>query len=204
MKNQIRAFASDLISVKWYIAFCAALFFGGIAFGATSGWLDAYLETQLEPLRGLVEQVEALDNSQVWLFVIIFLNNFVKSLLALFLGALFGLFPIYFLVSNGMTIGYIVALAGKAPGVDVASLVVRGLLPHGILEVSAIIIASAYGLKYGMVIVSELVLALRGGGSSSTLRAFHSTFKRLIVFLFFALLAAAFIESTITYLLVRG
>lgn len=196
-------FLKDLASMRWYLAVSALLFAGGIAFGATSGTIGKYMEGQLEPLRNVVSQVESFDNAQVWFFLIIFLNNFLKSLLTVFLGALFGLFPIYFLVSNGMILGYVVASANQT-GADVVSLVVRGLLPHGVLETAAIIIAASYGLRYGVLIASELMLAFRGGGSGAKIKTFHSGLKRLAVFLFFALLAAAFIESTITYMLVRG
>ena len=87
---------------------------------------------------------------------------------------------------------------------DTAALVIRGLLPHGVLVTGAIIIAAAYGLRYGVLIASELVLAFRGRGGSDKIKSFHAGLKRLVAFLFLALLAAAFIESTITYMLVRG
>jgi len=196
-------FLKDLAAMRWYLAVSALLFAGGIAFGAASESFGAYMEGQLEPLRRIVAQAESSDNAQLLLFLIIFLNNFVKMILMVFLGAIFGLFPIYFLVSNGMIIGYVVASAGRA-GLDVVSLVVRGLLPHGMLETAAIVIAAAYGLRYGMLIASELFLAFRGRGSGDRIKKFHSGLKRLAAFLFFALLAAAFIESTVTYALVRG
>lgn len=202
--DTMRAFAKDLAALKWYVAASAALLFAGIALGAgAAGGLGDYLDNQIEPMRGLAERLDATDNPQVWMFLFIFLNNFIKSLLVVFLGALFGIFPLFFLLTNGMILGYVVAVAGEA-GANVTSLVVRGILPHGLLEITAIVIAAAYGLKYGTLVLSELGRAFRGGGSSASLRAFHGTIKRLVAFLFFALLAAAFIESTITYFLVRG
>lgn len=201
--ESIRAFGRDVVSLKWYMAVSVALFFIGIGIGAQSEWLNRYLAEQIEPLRETVLQLETMDNKQLMMFLFIFFNNFIKSLLVVFLGALFGLFPIYFLVLNGMIVGFITAVAGDA-GMDVAAMVVRGILPHGILEITAIIIAAAYGLKYGVLVMKELVLAIRGRRTASGLKAFHGTLKRLIAFLFFALLAAAFIESTITYFLVRG
>ncbi len=202
--NSMRTFAKDLAALKWYLAASAALFFVGIAIGAgAAGGLSAYLDHQVAPMRELAERLDATGNPQVWMFLFIFINNFVKSLLVVFLGALFGLFPLFFLLTNGMILGYVAAIAGDA-GANVTSLVVRGILPHGLLEITAILIAAAYGLRYGTLVLSELARAFRGGGSSASLRAFHGTIKRLIGFLFFALLVAAFIESTITYFLVRG
>ncbi|TLS48384.1 stage II sporulation protein M [Paenibacillus antri] len=199
----MKAFAKDLAAIRWYFAVSVALFFVGVAFGAGSEGLNAYLESQIEPMRGVAERLDATANPQVWMFLFIFINNFVKSLFVVFLGALFGLFPLFFLLTNGMILGYVAAVAGDS-GANVFSLIVRGILPHGLLEITAILIAAAYGLKYGALVFAELVRAFRGGGSSASLKAFHGTFGRLIAFLFFALLVAAFIESTITYFLVRG
>jgi len=200
-------FFRDLISMRWYLAVSLLLFAGGFAFGgAASDALGAQLENALAPLRGTVERMEALGHAQVRLFVFIFINNFLKAILAVFLGALFGLFPVVFLVSNGMLLGYVVASI-KAAGLDVADSVIRGLLPHGVLEIFAILVAAAYGLRYGVLVGSELVTALRRrgyGGSGGKIREFHAGLKRLAAFLFFALLTAAFIESTVTYMLVRG
>ncbi|HZG74903.1 MAG TPA: stage II sporulation protein M [Paenibacillus sp.] len=197
-------FAKDLATLKWYLAASAVFFFAGIALGAgAGGGLSVYLDNQIESMRGLAERMDATDHPQVWMFLFIFINNFVKSLLVVFLGALFGVFPMFFLLTNGMILGYIAAVAGDA-GANVTALVVRGILPHGLLEITALVIAAAYGLKYGTLVLAELGRAFRGGGSSASLQAFHGTIKRLVVFLFFALLAAAFIESTVTYFLVRG
>jgi len=201
--EHMRAFAKDLAAMRWYLAASAVLFAAGLALGAGADWLDGYLANQIEPLRGIAERLDAMDNAQVWMFLFIFINNFVKSLFVVFLGALFGVFPLFFLLTNGMILGYVAAAAGEA-GANVTALIVRGILPHGILEITAILIAAAYGLKYGTLVSAELIRAFRGGGSSSGLRAFHGTFGRLVAFLFFALLIAAFIESTITYVLVRG
>jgi len=202
-KASMRAFVQDLSAMRIYIGISAALFALGIGLGATGDWLDAYLAGQLEPLRGMVERLDAMDNAQVWMFLFIFINNFVKSVLVVFLGALFGIFPIYFMVMNGMILGYVAATAGES-GANVGQVIVLGILPHGVLELTAVVIAASYGLKYGTLVSAELFRALRGGGSPAALRAFHGTLRRLVSFLFFALLAAAFIESTITYFLVRG
>jgi stage II sporulation protein M len=199
----IRAFVQDLLSLKWYVLASAGLFFLGMVIGFSSVGLHEYLFRQIEALRGTIERMEAMENTQLWMFLFIFFNNFIKSVLVVFLGALFGLFPIYFLVMNGMILGFVTAAAAQA-GENAAILIIRGILPHGVLELTAIMIAAAYGLKYGGIVLNELFRAFRGRSAPSELKAFHGTLKRLIGFLFIALLAAAFIESTITYYLVRG
>jgi stage II sporulation protein M len=199
----MKAFVQDLISVKWYLLASAGLFFIGIGFGYGDEGLHGYLFTQIESLRGTIERMEAMDNPQLWMFLFIFFNNFIKSVLIIFLGALFGVIPVGFLVINGMILGFITAVTGQA-GQDVAAMLIRGILPHGVLELTAIMIAAAYGMKYGMLVTGELLRSFRGRSASSELTVFHGRLKRLIAFLFLALLAAAFIESTITYYLVRG
>jgi len=201
--ESVRAFAKDVGALKTYVLLSAALFFAGAGFGYGSEAFGTFLAGQLEPLRQIAERMNATENAQLWFFLFIFFNNFVKSLLVVFLGALFGVFPIYFLVMNGMILGYVAAATGRAGG-DVGQMLITGILPHGVFELTAIIIACAYGLKYGVLIAVELGRAIRGREATSAIRAFHGTLKRLIAFLFFTLLAAAFIESTITYLLVRG
>lgn len=203
--EKIRMFAQELSSLKGFIGLCTILFLGSVGFGYTTDTLDAFLLSQTEALRDTAVRLEQMDNSQLWIFVFIFLNNFIKSVVIVFLGALFGIVPLVFIAMNGMLIGYVVALAGEA-GAGVASIVIRGLLPHGVLEVTAILIASAYGVKYGTLVSKELAAAVRGrdGDGRGELSRFHSSLKRLVPFLFFALLAAAFIESTVTFYLVRG
>jgi stage II sporulation protein M len=202
--EMIRRFVYDVRQIKMYIFVSVALFFAGVFIGYGSDVLDAYLLAQIEPLRDTVEKMESMENTQVMMFLFIFINNFLKSLLAVFLGALFGLFPVFFLVSNGLILGFVVSATGEAGG-NVWAMVIKGILPHGVLELTAIMIASAFGLRYGVLVLRELGAALRGRTTrSGDLKAFHGTFKRLISFLFFALLLAAFIESTVTYFLVRG
>jgi len=189
--------------MKWYILASALLFAAGIAVGSGNPSLQNYLQSQIEPLIGTVERLEAMENTQLWMFLFIFFNNFIKAVAIVFLGALLGVIPIYFLFANGMVLGFVIAMASQS-GANAASLVITGILPHGILELTAIMIAGAYGMKYGVLIIRELMSAMRGRASVNELRAFHGTLKRLMSFLFLAMLAAAFIESTVTYFLVRG
>jgi stage II sporulation protein M len=203
--SSLREFANDLSRLKGYIFAGALLFIGGIAFGYGSDVLDAFLLGQADSLRSTIEQLDRMNDAQVWIFLFIFFNNFIKSLAVVFLGALFGIFPIFMLSLNGMLLGYLVSAAENA-GVDAGGLVVRGILPHGVLELTAVIIAAAYGLRYGVLIFRELAGAIRGRREDERgeLKQFHGSLKRLMAFLFFMLLAAAFIESTITFWLVRG
>ncbi|WP_199616496.1 stage II sporulation protein M [Paenibacillus alkalitolerans] len=203
--SSLREFAADLARLKRYIFTGALIFIAGIAIGYGTDALDRFLLGQADSLRQTVERLDQMDNAQVWIFLFIFFNNFIKAVAVVFLGALFGIFPVFLLTVNGMLLGYIVSVAAES-GIDAGSMVVRGILPHGVLELTAIIIAAAYGLRYGGLIFRELAGAIRGRrrDERGELKRFHGSLKRLIAFLFLSLLAAAFIESTITFWLVRG
>lgn len=88
-----------------------------------------------------------LNSLPPWLLLIfIFLNNVIKSFLVILLGFFFGLVPIYFIYINGVGIGEVIAIAQTQTKWDV---ILAALLPHGIFEIPAIIIASSAGLHLG-------------------------------------------------------
>src|SRR5512134_3770535 len=87
------------------------------------------------------------------LFAFIVINNVVKAAMMMYLGIVFGLIPIFFLVSNGMVLSVAVALILDEAGALVA---VAGLMPHGIIEISAVLMAAAAGLRLGAVAVARM------------------------------------------------
>lgn len=136
------------------------------------------------------------------------MNNAVKSILVMYLGALFGVLPFFFLVVNGMMIGYLLKTTAELHGGGyVMELIVKGLLPHGILEIPAIIFACAYGMRFGVLIfkaVGSLVFARsKTGNVSRELESFVVRTVPVMVILTITLLIAAVIESTITLWLLQ-
>jgi stage II sporulation protein M len=205
----IRALWNDWVELRAYLLTSVILLAAGIYVGSTSSSLDAFLLAQIEPLRETVSRLEMMDNQQLWIFLFIFFNNFIKAVAVIFLGALLGVFPIIFLVINGLMIGFVISWAGRA-GASMFEVIVLGLLPHGIVELSAILIAAAFGIRYGKLVFSALWRRFRNASAeeqdqgTAELKAFHGKLGRMIGFLFLALLLAAFIESTITFSLLRG
>lgn len=98
-------------------------------------------------LQGVLQGFSFARDFSLWeLFVFIFLNNAVKSLLVLLLGIFFGIVPIFFIFINGQLVGLFLGVAqlnGKG------TLAVLGLLPHGIFEIPALVISAGYGLWLG-------------------------------------------------------
>ncbi|MNV92602.1 hypothetical protein D3C71_1872160 [compost metagenome] len=73
-------------------------------------------------------------------------------------------------------------------------LIVKGLLPHGIIEIPAIIIACAIGLQFG----GKVILSLSGKVRGSSWAEFMRQTVTASVWIVILLLLAAIIESTIT------
>ncbi|WP_339205274.1 stage II sporulation protein M [Paenibacillus sp. FSL K6-3182] len=191
-----------------YIAFGSILFLAGMVIGGTNPAFRAFLDEQLKGLGQLAEMIDDSKNPTLTMMIFIFLNNAVKSILVMYLGALFGVLPFFFLVVNGMMIGYLLKTTAELHGGGyVMELIVKGLLPHGILEIPAIIFACAYGMRFGVLIfkaVGSLVFARsKTGNVSRELESFVVRTVPVMVILTITLLIAAVIESTITLWLLQ-
>ncbi|WP_054025296.1 stage II sporulation protein M [Bacillus sp. FJAT-28004] len=191
-----------------YIAFGSILFLAGMVIGGTNPAFRAFLDEQLKGLGQLAEMIDDSKNPTLTMMIFIFLNNAIKSILVMYLGALFGVLPFFFLVVNGMMIGYLLKTTAELHGGGyVMELIVKGLLPHGILEIPAIIIACAYGMRFGVLVLKaggSLVFARsKTAGLSRELESFVVRTVPMMVILTITLLIAAVIESTITLWLLQ-
>jgi stage II sporulation protein M len=189
--------------MKHYFIASTLVFAAGIYIGfSQADQFQAYLSSQLEGIGQVVDLIEKQSNSQLLFFLLIFINNTFKSIFVIFSGALLGIFPIFFLVINGMILGFLAAL--QEPN-QLWSTITLGILPHGIIEIPAILIAAAYGLRFGMLILKLLFGLMRPGGSGAgqELRSFMKITVPLMIFLTVALFIAATIESTLTYWLMK-
>lgn len=124
------------------------------------------------------------------LFVFIVLNNVVKAGVMMCLGVVFGLVPIVFLVSNGIVLAVAAAIVAERGGALVA---VAGLAPHGIVELSAVLLAAAAGLRLGAVAI-ERVRRPDTDIKMELLKAW----RFFVAIILPALLVAAVIETVVT------
>jgi stage II sporulation protein M len=200
----LKALFAHFKEMNNYFIAAALVFTAGIVLGyGYSERFEAVLQSQIEGLRELARSIQAKDHSMLWLFGFIFLNNALKSILIIFAGIFFGLLPIGFLLINGMVIGYLAELQADA---GLMGVFLKGILPHGIIEIPAIIVASAYGMKLGSIMGKGLLRLLSSSGRSvfaADLERFIKLTVPLIGLLVASLLVAAIIESTITPLLIR-
>ncbi len=81
------------------------------------------------------------------IFSFILANNSIKSLVSMVLGVLFGIAPIVFIAINGFVIGVVLNVKGAEIGFYNVLVM---LLPHGIIEIPAVLIACTYGLWLGL------------------------------------------------------
>lgn len=194
------AFAKDLSTIRKALLVALILFVaGGVIGWIGTGSLQRLLSGQLESLSKISGSLKESAHPQWSFFQFIFLNNSIKSVLIIYLGALFGVLPALFLLINGAVIGYLIHLY-VLQGLDVFDLIVKGLLPHGIIEIPAIIIACAFGLQFGMKVLKDLFSsAAKREQRVGEWPAFMRQTLRASIWTVILLLIAAIIESTITF-----
>lgn len=199
------SFIKGLAQNKGYMLAATVLFIAGIAMGAI--WADELqrlLLSQLEGLQTVAQSLEESDNVELSFFTFIFFNNSIKAVLVMLFGAFFGLAPFGFLLLNGMVLGFVVEVA-RRQGQDMGELIFQGLLPHGIIELPAIVIACGYGLRFGGLVIGTL-FSLGSSKRDQLALRWETAMKQMLaaaVWIVILLFVAAIIESTLTYHLLR-
>ncbi|MDP5276921.1 stage II sporulation protein M [Chengkuizengella axinellae] len=193
--------------MKVYFFISTMLFLFGGFIGFYVDILDPFLQPLLQRIGELAEKIESSENTQLAAFLVIFQNNLTASLIMVYSGIIFSIYPIFALLLNGMLIGYLFKLVPQSGSeYGLLELFLRGILPHGILEIPAILIASAYGIKFGVLVMKWLAqfveLDLRRKNTLEFKKFLKLTIT-LVIFTFITLMLAAIIESTITPMLLR-
>jgi stage II sporulation protein M len=185
--------------IRPYFIFSVMLFFAGMIVGGSDNSPTDWLDQQMQGISQISDTVNKSDNPELTMFIFIAANNIFKSILAMGLGIVVCLLPLFMLVTNGMIIGYL--LTGFADkGQNVTELVVKGLLPHGILELSALFLACAFGIRFGLTLIKGIYGSLLGKSDAwaSFVRTAKGAIPALIV-VTVMLIIAAIVESTVTY-----
>jgi stage II sporulation protein M len=188
-------------AVKGYFGFVALLFVVSSIMGySLSEHFKEVLMGQLEGLQDIRDFVDKQSFPTLFLFGAIFLNNTVKSIAIMYLGFALGVIPLFFIIMNGLIIGFLLQLVA-ASGQDPLTLLLVGILPHGILELPAILIASAIGLKMGS-LTWRFFLGLIWNDEKVTAKQEISFYMKrmgsVIGIITIVLLVAALIETFIT------
>ena len=139
------------------------------------------------------------DSSARETMIALFVNNTRVTLLAFLLGMIPLFIPYMFVVINAAVIGLVAMLVGFA-GESVIRVIVLGIMPHGITEISAILLGAAMGLSLNRYIWKKL----RGKKTDVTFKAlFVAGVKTFLVIAVPLLAISAIIEAYVTPLLLQ-
>ncbi len=180
----------DLPRLRLYAITSVALFVSG----AITGSLTIFVHPEIAfQLRELLQQFVGMFHgmSRLQLFIAIFLNNSVKTLLAILLGPLLGIVPVVFLLINGAILGAVIPMAVASMGLWSS---VMTVIPHGIFELPAIFLGTSVGIQLGL----HPFLRLAGKTDSSLLSEFPKGMRLYVRIIVPLLLLAALIEVFVT------
>ena len=176
-----------------YILIVAGIFIISFMAGLLLSLQDIGLsENYLDMLKNSFGWIK--DLNPIAIMLVIFLNNALKSLLSLVLGAGFGLIPVLFVGGNGLLLGLLVSLVLKQEGF---LFVLAAILPHGIIELPMILISAGLGLRLGYF----MYISLKGEKKDMRFELIESLriYLRIIMPLLFV---SAIIETFVTPLIV--
>lgn len=145
----------------------------------------------LEDIAKLAEMVKGLSLIQI--FLIIFINNTIKSLFILVSGFIFGIIPLLFIAYNGYFLGIVCHKIILEKGF---LYLFAGLLPHGIIEIPMVLLSGAIGLRLGI----QMFATIKGQNISlknELSEGLKLFFYYIAPLLFFAAIIETFVTSAI-------
>jgi len=131
-----------LKKIRNYVLFSLVLFLIFVIVGF--GFPIFFKEQIIRLISDLIKQTEGLGAFGLIRFIIA--NNIQSSFFGVIFGVVFGIFPLMIIIVNGYILGFVANQAAMVNG----SLVLWRLLPHGIFEIPAIMIAVGAGFRLGM------------------------------------------------------
>ena len=126
------------------------------------------------------------------MFFFILLNNSVKSFAVLLSGILFGLISLIAVATNGYILGIAYLFTSGEVGYVQAA---KTVLPHGVLEIPAILLTAAYGLWLGVTFAKRIRRRDMTGFGDQVIHGIRMFFK----FAFPLFIVAALIETFLIF-----
>jgi stage II sporulation protein M len=120
------------------------MFFASLVAGTLIG--QNLVEGLLSELGAVLGPLASTGSLSLLLLLVIFINNAIKALGIIFLGILLGLPPILFIGLNGFILG---GLGSALEAVNGWRYAVASFVPHGVIEIPVILLATALGLTVG-------------------------------------------------------
>lgn len=180
-------------------------YIGIAAFLMVMGGVIGYIDDQFgEMLKHMIDNIsKSVKQEQVGsgIFWMIFKNNVMVSMMMIGLGIFFiGIFPACILLINGAIVGFLLKTI-SLKGISAGKLLIGGILPHGILEVSMIILSGAIGIKLGVKLYEWLLAVFipeRRKAANDQLYKLLAQLPFLFGTIVLGLFVAAIIETMIT------
>ena len=195
MKKRKNNFIKQQYKLSWdflkesrnYLYFTIFVFFVFVLIGYFVPALEIVQEGIKNFIKELLEKTENLNQFELVGFI--FLNNVQVSFFGIILGALFGIFPLIYIVGNGYVLGFVSKLAVNEAGLGI----LINLVPHGIFELPAVFISFALGLKLASFILQK--------NKAESFREYFWNSLRVFLFVVTPLLiVAAIIEGSLIFL----
>ncbi len=195
--------------MKWELIITTCLFVVGALGGI---FFSQDLIALLHPMLSSLEQKAALMRQETanQLMVSLFNNNLIVSLMMLLGGFILGILPVIYVFLNGALVGYVISTVSSVSHLNPFLVFLAGVLPHGIFEIPAYLIASAFGLRITKVMVKTIVRSVRGDTqeldpmSPNSWRALFRDSVAVVLYVVILLVIAAFIESHVTPILLQS
>jgi stage II sporulation protein M len=182
------------MSYRRWVLVAVGLFAIGMALGLVMP--ESTADFLAEDLAVIEELAKLLGPFQIYTAVFIFLKNVTALLFSFIFSPLFCLVPVIALTVNGWLLSFVSATVIKQESVG---LLLAALLPHGVLEIPALIIGEAAALSFGTMAIIALVSKKRRARLSPNLK---QNIKYMAL-AFALLLPAAIIETYVTPLFLR-
>jgi len=125
-----------------YLVVAAVIFFSSVLLGFV---IPIELDlSSFAPLGDIADDLESFSSPGVFIYILT--NNITAIVFAFILAPFLCIFPLFSLFVNGFVIGVVGALVLEQESV---LFLMAGFLPHGILEIPALLIALAASLRFG-------------------------------------------------------
>ena len=173
-------------TIKPYLLILTLVFAASFIAGTIAP--SAVRQQMIDVFKGVVGNYRGLAGGM--LFFNILVQNVMATIFVVISGVMAGVIPTFAISSNGFGLGVLYRQASEAGGYSTAALKV---LPYGVFEIPALLIAASYGLWLGVMAVRRM------RGKESTLLRFNleHAFRRYFAVVFPLLIVAAAIETAL-------
>ena len=173
-------------TIKPYILILSLIFVAAFLAGILAP--SSTRQQMTEAFQVVVDNYRGLEGGK--LFFTILLHNVMVTIILLVSRVIVGIIPTFAIGANGFVLGVVYRQTAEVVGHSKAALKV---LPHGVFELPALLLAASYGLCLGVTVVRRM----RGKESTLFRSNIAHAFRQYLAVVFPLLIVAAGIETTL-------